>query len=164
MKKSTILILFVVFLGSVLIVGVFGMNSVPFEQRVYVKEISPTSVYTSDGTELEIKWDSDKKGHYVRARYDKSLVNERYNENYELETDFIDPFVILINTKIEPMDSTNKELKIVIIGNDVNDPFAEVGERGEIIVYRPVTVHVRYTSQDTQPSKTMDFYIYFRAN
>ena len=49
MKKSTILILLIIFLGSVLIVGIFGMQSVPYEQTVYIEEIVPSGIATSTG-------------------------------------------------------------------------------------------------------------------
>ncbi len=57
MKKSTILVLLIVFLGSVLVVGIFGLASVPYEKIVYVKEIRPTSVTTisANAQSLEIK-------------------------------------------------------------------------------------------------------------
>lgn len=140
MKKSTILILLIIFLGSVLIVGVFGMQAIPFEQIIYIKEITPTSVSSTNGESLEIK--RDDKGHYY------------------IITEYKDGLAILINTKVEPTDSTNKNLKTIIVNNKENNPLAEIGQRGEIKILRPGSVHLQYRTQDSATGPVMDFWIY----
>ena len=54
MKKSTILILALVFLGSVVVVGIFGMQSVPFNERVYIEKITLSGVTSSTGTQIKL--------------------------------------------------------------------------------------------------------------
>ena len=140
MKKSTILILFIVFLGSVLIVGVFGMQATFWEAPVYVEQIIPTSVATTSGKSLEI-----------RQRDDHYYVVVPYEENLK----------IFISTRVEPTDSTNKSLKITIVNNnDPSNPRAEVGEKNEIIIYRGGAVQVQYRAQDRATSAVMNFWIY----
>lgn len=139
MKKSTILILLVVFLGSVIIVGVFGMQAVPFEQRIYVKEIIPTNVYISSGPELEIK-ENDQIGKHVITAYREGLT-------------------ILIMTKVYPENSTNRLLKISILNNPQDNPIAKIGERGEIIFLRRGSIKVRYGATDSGTGPKMDMWI-----
>ena len=49
MKKATILILIAVYLGSIFVVGIFGMKNMPYEEIVPIKTIIPTSVTLSSG-------------------------------------------------------------------------------------------------------------------
>ena len=142
MKKSTILILVIVFFGSVLVVGVFGMQATLWEAPVYVEEIVPTAVATRSGTSLEIKRNEEDGYYYVRVTYEEDLT-------------------ILISTRVEPVDSTNKSLKISVTNNnDPENPRAEIGERGEIIVHRTGIVKVQYRAQDKATAAVMEFWIY----
>ncbi len=140
MKKSTILILLVIYLGSVLIVGIFGMKSIPFEERVYVKEIKPTSVTSSTGDTYEIKQKPDG-GYYVMVNYHDGMV-------------------IMINYELKPADCTDKNVKITIV--EPNDPPATLSDRGEIIFKEKGPVHVVYKAQDSATGPQMDVWIYCR--
>ncbi len=144
MKKSTVLILLVIFFGSIIIVGIFGMQAVPFEQRIYVREIVPTSVYCTykgidSGIELEIK--DDEQGKYVMTTYEEGLT-------------------ILIMTQVEPENSTVRTLKLSILNNTPENPIAEIGERGEIIFLRCASLHVRYSATDSATGPKLDMWIY----
>ncbi|MCH5152662.1 MAG: hypothetical protein J1F68_01705 [Clostridiales bacterium] len=141
MKKSTIILLLIVFLGSVIIVGVFGMQAIPIDSRVYVTDIIPTSVVTIDGQSLEIKKGESADYYYVMLPYEEGLT-------------------VIISTRIEPVDSTNKELTITIDNNKEDNPLAKIGEKGEILILRRGTVRLHYSSKDSATFKGMDFRIY----
>lgn len=137
MKKSTILILIVIYLGSVLIVGIFGMKSVPFEEIVYCKEIIPTEVITSTGETLEIQ---QKDGqYYIWAEYEEGLT-------------------IWITYNLSPADCTNKDVKISIIEPKI--PPAEISERGEIVFSKPGVVRLRFKTTDQATGPQLDILIY----
>ncbi len=142
MKKSTILILLIVFLGSVLVVGIFGLRSVPYEKIVYVKEIRPTSVTVTTISEnaqsLEIQKNDD--GYYIMLPYE---------ENLEL----------LINYELTPADSTNKNVKVSIVLPSTNPP-AVITERNSILFTRKGTIHLQYTTQDSISGPKIDFWIF----
>ena len=140
MKKSTILVLLIVFLGSVLIVGIFGMQAVPFEEIVYVREIVPTAVYTSSGTQLQLRQNSDGD-YYVSVPYEEGLT-------------------ILIMTKVTPDNSTNREIKLSVVGESADNPVVEIGEKGEIKFLRRASVRLQYRSQDSPTGPVMNFRIY----
>ena len=139
MKKSTIILLLIVFLGSVIIVGVFGMQSVPFEEIVYVKNIVPTSVSTFDGDRLTIR---QREGYYY------------------VVVDFQQGLTLYINTRVEPADSTNKELSVTIVNNNAANPIAKIGDDGGIVILRSGDVHLHFSPRDSATAKGMDFWIY----
>ncbi len=148
MKKSTILILLVVYLGSILIVGIFGMKAIPFEQLIYCQKITPTSVTTTSGRELEIKEMRDKDS----GKHEFYYVIIPREESQDLE--------ILINYMVTPSDSTNKGVKITIV--EPKDPPATVTERGSIVITEKRSVHLVYKAEDSATGPQMDFWIYFR--
>ncbi len=143
MKKSTILILLIVYLGSILIVGIFGMKAIPFEQLIYCETITPTSVTTTSGKELEIK-------QQVRDGDVIYYVVVPYEENLE----------VLINYTVTPSDSTNKDVKITIV--EPKDAPATVTERGSVVFTEKRSVHLVYKAEDSATGPQMDFWIYFR--
>lgn len=143
MKKSTILILLVIYLGSVLIVGIFGMKSIPFEERVYVDKITPTSVTSSTGETFKIETRTDLQDTY-----------------YVVVKGFTEGLTIIINYDLTPADCTDKNVKISIVEPD--DPPATLSDRGEIIFSEKGSLHVVYKAEDSATGPKMDFWIYFR--
>lgn len=143
MKKSTILILIVVYLGSILIVGIFGMKSIPFEERVYCNSITPSAAMTSSGNELTIKKGEieGKEYYYVTVSYEEGLI-------------------VMVSYDLTPANCTNKNVEISIV--EPQNPPAMVGERGEIIFHEKGSVHVVYKAKDSQTGASMDFWIYVK--
>ncbi|MCX4285776.1 MAG: hypothetical protein OSJ68_00530 [Clostridia bacterium] len=144
MKKSTVLILLIVFLGSVLVVGIFGLRSVPYEKLVYAKEIVPTSVTTMlDTKKLPIKEEVNDKGeryYYVVVPYEENLT-------------------LLINYRLTPADCTNKTVRVSIVYPTSNPP-AAIGDKNSIVFNRKGSVHLLYSTTDSASGPTMDFWIY----
>jgi len=138
MKKSTILIILVVFLGSVLIVGIFGMKAVPFESIVYCKSIVPTSVVTTTGKVLEIG--KNDNGYFLVVHYEENLG-------------------LLINYNLDPADCTFKEVHTSIVYPEKNPP-AVITDKGEIVFNRQGTVRIQFRATDSPTAPTMDFWIY----
>lgn len=144
MKKSTILILLIVFLGSVLIVGIFGIQSVPYEQIVYVKEIKFTSVTTisSSAESVEIRTGSNGL-QYVLLDYEEDLE-------------------VLINYELTPADCTNKDIKIIIVNDNPDNPVAKITERNTVQFLRKGTLQLQYKAQDSAAGPAVNFEIRFR--
>ena len=141
MKKSTILILLIVFVGSVLVVGIFGMQSVPYEQILYVKEIVPTSVTSMTGNSKGLEIKINNKGYYY--------VVVPYEEGLEL----------LINYDLKPADCTNKNVSVAIVYPDKDLP-AELTERNTILFNRKGQIRLQYRPTDSATAPVMDFLIY----
>lgn len=138
MKKSTILIIFVVFLVSIFVVGVFGMKSVPYSEITYVEKIVPTQVTLDNGSVVEIQENS--KGYYVYVPYKEKRV-------------------VMIDYEIVPNDATNRKLDVKI--ENVNkDSDAEILDNGGIQLNDKGIIIVRYFTTDSVSPKSMVFYIY----
>ena len=147
MKKSTILILVIVFLGSVLIVGIFGMQAVPYEQIVYIDEIVPSGIVTSTGETPEIKRNSRGEWYVVIQHFEEGMS-------------------IMLSYDLKPADCTNKSLKVVIAEPQDNFPCDPLPEdlsqwRGELVFHRKGTVRIRYSARDSATGAVMDLVIYF---
>lgn len=142
MKKSTILVLLVVYLGSILVVGIFGMKAVPFEEIVYCQQITPVSAVTSSGEELNIqKHESESNTYYVVTKYVEGLT-------------------VMVNYNLTPADCTYKDVKIVIV--EPANPPAILTDRGEIVFTKRGSVHIKYRATDNATGPSMDFWIYLR--
>ena len=61
MKKSTVLLLTLVFLASILIVGFFGMKSISYKETIYINSITPTEVTLSTDEQKTINRDENGK-------------------------------------------------------------------------------------------------------
>lgn len=142
MKKSTILILLIVFAGSVLVVGIFGMQSVPYEQILYVREIVPTSVTSMLGSSQGLEIKKDDEGYYVAVPYEEGLE-------------------LLINYDLKPADCTNKNVEVSIVYPTKNQP-AELTERNTILFNRKGVIHLQYRPTDSATAPVMDFWIFAR--
>ncbi|MDE7454433.1 MAG: hypothetical protein K2M64_01235 [Clostridia bacterium] len=140
MKKSTVLILLIVFVGSVLVVGIFGMQSVPYEQIVYVKQIVPTSVTTMIGSSQNVKIQINEEGYYIMLPYEEGLE-------------------LLINYDLKPVDCTNKNIKVTIIYPTTNPP-AQLTERNTIVFTKKGSVCLRYQATDSVTGPHIDFWIH----
>lgn len=55
MKKLTIILIVVIYVASVVVVGVFGLKAIPVDERYPVKEISFVESVDEDGTEHYFK-------------------------------------------------------------------------------------------------------------
>ncbi len=143
MKKSTVLILLVIYIGSVLIVGIFGMKSVAFEEKIYIEKITPTSVMSSTGETFKIQERQDLPDTY-----------------YVVVTKYTEGLTIMINYELTPADCTDKNVKISIVEPD--NPPATLSDRGEIVFSEKGSVHLVYKAQDSATGPQMDVWIYFR--
>lgn len=143
MKKSTILIITAVFLISVFVVGIFGLQNVPYDRLVYVNKIVPTSVTLSNGEEsLEIKYSEPNGYYYVTIPY------ESYQQG----------MLVMINYDINPTDATNKKLDVTI--NNVNTNSKGIlQENGAIKLEDRGIVDVTYRTQDQSGGAMMTFRI-----
>ena len=140
MKKSTILIIVAVFLISVFVVGIFGMQNVPYNEIIYVEKIVPTSVTLSNGAESpKIKRDADGS-YYVVIAYEQNVM-------------------VMINYDIVPGNATNRKLDVKITNINSNSK-GSVLENGAILLEDKGVVKVTYRAQDSASGAYMVFYIY----
>ena len=73
MKKSTVLLLALIFVASILVVGFFGMKSLSYRETIYIKSITPTRITLSTDEQKDIVADGDDK-YYVRVTYEQGMI------------------------------------------------------------------------------------------
>lgn len=143
MKKSTILIIVAVFLISVFVVGIFGLQSIPYEQRVYIEQIIPTTITfdSNEGTiEKKIYYSEDDGGYYY--------VTIPYIPNREGE------MIVTVNYDLSPTDATNKRLSVNVKNLDENSN-GTLQENGSIALTDRGNIEVIYKAQDQTGGATM---------
>ena len=148
MKKSTILVICIIFLASVLVVGFFGMNAESYYSKVYVDSITPTG-YIQCSTGEELKFLDSKN----RPDFYPILVNQ-----------FVKDMVITIDVDVHPDDATFfNSIKLEITsqgsyGGEDND-VAEIDGRN-IKLKQPGFVEVTYRVMDgNNASMTVGIYV-----
>lgn len=132
MKKSTILILCIVYLASILVVGIFGMKVKSYNTSIYIEEIKPTEIAVSTDEEVELKW-SENGYHYAVYKY-------------------VDGLKLRMGYEILPADATNKKVSISIIYDsslDPDEPTATYDKSANVLQFNKAgIVDVLYTCLD----------------
>lgn len=142
MKKSTILIIVAVFLISVFVVGIFGLQSIPYEQIVYIEQIIPTTITfdSNEGTiEKKIYYSEDDGGYYY-----VTIPNRNYRQGMS----------VMVNYDLRPTDATNKRLSVNVKNLDENSN-GTLQENGSIKLEDRGNIEVIYKAQDQTGGATM---------
>ncbi|MCM1289744.1 MAG: hypothetical protein NC132_04460 [Corallococcus sp.] len=123
MKKSTVLILLIVFVLSVVIVGIFGMKIMSYNVKVYIDRIVPTQVVLNDGNNTVYTYYPDGSDAKNQIRVHPSQPN-----TYYVFVPYEDGLTVVADYEILPNDATNRNLKIVI---SYDSKGGVVGEGGD---------------------------------
>ena len=138
MKKSTILIILVVFVVSVFVVGFLGIENVPYKEIIYVNKITPTHVYFGrSAEEAEIKTNS--YGYYVNFPYEEEMT-------------------VVIDYEVTPNDATNRKVNIEI--QNLNTDSDATIDGGKITLHNSGPVCITYRATDSASGPTMTFYLF----
>ena len=149
MKKSTILILALVFLGSVVVVGIFGMQSVPFNERVYIEKITLSGVTSSTGTQIKLIDQGNNK-------YSTSFINEWISDDQEA-------LILMVDYYLSPADASNKDIDVSVTYVSVTDPVEDVAviNGNQIFIKQPANITIRFTAKDKPNAAKVDLSIVF---
>ena len=149
MKKSTILILALVFLGSVVVVGIFGMQSVPFNERVYIEKITLSGVTSSTGTQIKLIDQGNNK-------YSTSFINEWIPDDQEA-------LILMADFYLSPADASNKDIDVSVTYVSVTDPVEDVAviNGNQIFIKQPANITIRFTAKDKPNAAKVDLSIVF---
>ena len=135
MKKSTILVICILFLASVLVVGFFGMNAESYYSKVYVQSITPASIDCSTDEKLFFG-ESDEPNRYT------IVIHE-----------FVKDMVIRVDFDVYPNDATffnDIQLEITSQGNYTGSADHTVAtlEGKTIKLHQPGFADVTYRAMD----------------
>ncbi len=156
MKKLTTIALAVLFLLSIIIVGIFGMKSVPYNEIIYTKELVFNNVYAAHSVmeigDVTVKKnkpdDLDDTGYYAVIRVDAlELISEK------------NPLTVMVDYQILPADATQKEVDITVV--DGADHV--VIDNGRMTVTKAVNFRLSYRRLDSTGSKVMYLQVRFRT-
>ncbi len=112
MRKATIIVIALIYVASIVIVGIFGLNALVFTEKIYVEEIS---FCDNDGTPftfcgVPIEKTSNGSGYQVTVVYDPISG----------ASDFV-------NYEMKPDDATKRRAEVKIIYS-TGKPDPETGE------------------------------------
>ncbi len=139
MKKSTVLILIVIYLGSIFIVGVYGLKARAGNEVVYCEKITPTKITFSSGDVLtgdDIQFDE------ASNMYIAKISRKKYTDGLTVTIEYaFTPADFTYNTKeyIEIIDTTPV--------SEVPSP-ATIGSDGKIVFSRKDSFYVTFTVKD----------------
>lgn len=136
MKKSTILILIIVYLGSIFIVGVYGLRVRYGNETIYCDKITPTKIELSTGTIYDgekIKTDQNTD---ASTTYNISISSK----------DYVEGLTVVVSYALEPAECTHNDVKIVIVSTS-DDPPATIVD-GKIVFTRKAAVTVKFYATD----------------
>lgn len=129
MRKSTVIIVLLTFALSVVIVGVFGMQMMAYNTRIYVKKITPTHVTTNTGATADIEQD------------------EKDENLYQVILHYTEGLIVRIDYEIDPVDATDNTVKASITNNDEANPVGRL-EGLTLHVLRVGRVRLNYRATD----------------
>lgn len=118
MKKSIILLIFVIYVASIVIIGFFGVKLASYDPVIYVKQIE---ILNDD---LRTNADGDK---YILHQFVEGELN-----------------VVTLFTKVWPENATKRNVTYSYSSNDK----VEIDKIGNVIFSAPTTVTVYIRSQD----------------
>lgn len=148
MKKSTILIITAVFLISVFVVGIFGLQNVPYEECVYIEKITPTTITfdSNEGTiEKNVYYTEEDGGYYY-----VTIPNKNFHKG----------MLIWVNYDLSPSNASNKQLRITKDDTLGENPICEILDDGAVIKINDVgMVNLFYEAQDQKGGAKMTLQI-----
>lgn len=117
MKKSTIILIAAIYVASIVIVGVFGLKALIYEEKVYVDKIQFVDPVTGENYKFlgeEIKPDSSGDGYIVRVNYKEGQTTDGLM------------FVVT------PTDASNTKVEIVVesVTGKESNPCAKLESAG----------------------------------
>lgn len=111
MKKLTIILIVVIYVASVVVVGVFGLKAIPVDERYPVNAISFVESVDEDGTEHYFK--------YGGVELQKKTENGKlvYSANFSFRDA---PDAMPINYNINPTNASDKSVDITVISRSAD--------------------------------------------
>ena len=153
MSKPTILILLIVYVSSILIVGIFGLQIMSFNNINYIDSIT-----------VDVKNVSFSKNKHTLSFISNSVINEaipymRYTLIFEYASDqtlAISPKIVAKNPNIDPTDN---RLTVTLTYSQEAHKGCITYENSLFKINRPGGVTVTYRSQDNS-GKIMVVYLF----
>ena len=143
MTKPTILLLTVVYFASILIVGIFGMQIMSFNNINYIESITLTD--SDDNLEF-----SANKNTLTLEEYDidDAIPYKKYNATFRYKKGMTIKVMPIIKAKDPTLDPTDKTLQVSLKYESEGFEGCITYEEGIFKVNRRGSVIITYNSQD----------------
>lgn len=160
MKKSTILIIFIIYLASIVAIGFFGMAAKVYNVNKYVNSIEIT-IEAEDEKMFNFYNEGllEGKKHYkIDVYYDKALTGEFENKLGIVEERKYIPLTIIPHVTYDTGDVANSEeesIVYVLAEEDMelqNKEYIKLTERGELTCFRVDTAFRIYVEPASSSS------------
>ncbi len=145
MSKPTILILSIVYLASILIVGIFGMQVMSFNNINYIESITinKNEIEFSDGQVFD-----DKKTFFISKEItDDGIPYMQYTIVFKYKTNLNISVKPIVTAKDPTLDPTNKTLSVSSDKNDI------IYKDGVFTINGKEVVTFVFNSQDSSNKK-----------
>ncbi len=147
MKKSTVIIVTITFVLSVVLVGIFGMQMMSYNTRIYVEKITPTAIISSTGETAEILHSEDREG------------NELPDDYYAV-LHYVEGLVVRIDYEVTPADATDNRVELKINNLAEDNPQAEL-DGMNINILRTGSLRLNFRASDGTGTE-ITFVLYIR--
>ena len=145
MKKSVFLIILIIYVASILFIGLFGMEIALFDQKLYVSDI----VVTNESNDLYSVYESESD----QITYITFFYNKDYDGDWQSGHN---PNTVILSYRVVPEDATNRRVSFSCDTNyeGGTNPYGEVTENGVVRFKRAGSITVTITSLDGSNTKT----------
>lgn len=154
MTKPTILILTIVYLASVLIVGIFGMQIMSFNNVNYIASIT----LTKDNDHLEFSDNKDKLEFYEATKGQDATPYQEYYLIFPSKVGMTIKLTPIVKAVNPNLDATNKELDVNIFYDDGFENCITYAN-GVFTVNKAGNATVTYKSKDNSNKKMVVVFI-----
>lgn len=149
MTKPTILILIIVYLASILIVGIFGMQIMSFNNVNYIDSIT----LTDDNDHLEFSHNKETLSFYETEKGQDAISYKEYYLIFDIKEGMTIKLTPIIKAVDPTLDPTNTELDVNIVYDSEQDKGCLTYENGIFTVHKAGNASVTYKSKDNSNKK-----------
>lgn len=137
MNKATLILIAIVFIGSIALINLFGM-----EMSVYNEDIPVTSILCIN--------ESDERVSVISKPNQTLQLKTTFTDAYDKETN--EGTFIQIQYRVLPDNASNKKVKFIFDEKDTRFEFYQNEDSGEytglVLFYKPASVPVTIMSAD----------------
>ncbi len=143
MKKTVIIAIFLIYLGSIIAVNFFGLQIVQYESNQYVSDITIEGIVINNDETIEVREQTETDGTiWYRFRFTKG----EYSDSEEsLATN---PNNVTINYSVYPENATNKKLDFLYDEAQLQGKIIVLSEENKIVFLQMTTVTLTLKPQD----------------
>lgn len=144
MKKSTIILIILIYLASIVVIGFFGMKIKVYDEVKYVKKIEMAAEAESDRmfsfTDLGIDETTGNRNYKLVINFDQYLIGPFKRDNGITEDRKYVPITLIPHVEYDTGDVANAEEESIKYSisetNYVKKEYVSLSDRGQLICFK----------------------------